>query len=65
MKVYFYIKPTEFEYLNKILKDYNNLIEPIEISFNPKNDSAMVSLSIDDFIGLSDIGCFYNQIYEL
>ena len=65
MKVYFYIKPTEFEYLNKILKDYNNLIEPIEISFNPKNDSAMVSLSIDDFIGLSDIGCFYNKIYEL
>ena len=65
MKVYFYIKPTELEYLNKILKDYNNLIEPIEISFNPKNDSAMVSILWDDFIGLSDRGCFSNQTYEL
>ena len=58
MKVYFYIKPKELEYLNKVLKDYNNLIEPIEISFNHKNDSAMVSLSIDDFIGLNDRECF-------
>jgi len=57
MKVYFYIKPTELEYLSKILKDYNNLIEPIEISFNPKNDSAMVSVLWDDFIGLSENGC--------
>ena len=66
MKVYFYIKPKELEYLSKVLKDYNNLIhhyqpmvpiEPIEISFNPKNDSAMVSLSIDDFIGLNENGC--------
>jgi len=39
------------------LKDYNNLIEPIEISFNPKNDSAMVSILWDDFIGLSENGC--------
>jgi hypothetical protein len=67
MKVYFYIKPKELEYLSKILKEkYNKYqAEPIEISFNPKNDSAMVSLSIDDFIGLSDRGCFSNQIYEL
>jgi hypothetical protein len=44
MKVYFYIRQEKLEYLNSILKDYNNLIEPIEISFNPMNDSVMVSL---------------------
>jgi hypothetical protein len=57
MKVYFYIKPKELEYLNKILKDYNNLIEPIEISFNPANDLVMVSILWGDFIGLNDNGC--------
>ena len=62
MKVYFYIKPKELEYLNKILKDYNNLIEPIEISFNPMNDSVMVSLLSDDFIGLSDRDTFATLI---
>ena len=38
MKVYFYIKPKELEYLSKILKEkYNKYqAEPIEISFNPK-----------------------------
>ena len=54
MKVYFYIKPKELEYLNKILKDYNNLKDMIEISFNPRNEAVMVSISADDFIRLSD-----------
>ena len=57
MQVYFYVRHEKLEYLNKLLKDYNNLIEPIEISFNPKNDSAMVSILWDDFIGLSENGC--------
>ena len=58
MQVYFYVRHEKLEYLNKLLKDYNNLIEPIEISFNPMNDSVMVSISIDDFIGLSDRDVF-------
>ena len=62
MKVYFYIRQEKLEYLNNILKDYNNLIEPIEISFNPMNDSVMVSLLIDDFIGLSDRDAFATLI---
>ena len=62
MKVYFYVKQEKLEYLNSILKDYNNLIEPIEISFNPMNDSVMVSLLIDDFIGLSDRDSFATLI---
>jgi|TARA_R110000782_G_scaffold1387_7_gene5426 hypothetical protein len=62
MKVYFYIRQEKLEYLNNILKDYNNLIEPIEISFNPMNDSVMVSLLSDDFIGLSDRDTFATLI---
>jgi len=62
MKVYFYIKQDKLEYLNKILKDYNNLIEPIEISFNPMSDSVMVSLLSDDFIGLIDRDTFATLI---
>lgn len=62
MKVYFYIKQDKLEYLNKILKDYNNLIEPIEISFNPMSDSVMVSLLSDDFIGLIDRDAFATLI---
>jgi hypothetical protein len=62
MKVHFYIRQEKLEYLNSILKDYNNLTEPIEISFNPMNDSVMVSLSSDDFIGLSDRDTFATLI---
>lgn len=62
MQVYFYVRHEKLEYLNKLLKDYNNLIEPIEISFNPMNDSVMVSISIDDFIGLSDRDVFATLI---
>jgi|TARA_R110002124_G_scaffold97963_1_gene243230 NRPS condensation-like uncharacterized protein len=57
MKVYFYIKPKELEYLSKVLKDYNNLKEPIKISFNPVNDLVMVSILWVDFIYLKDNGC--------
>ncbi len=62
MKVYFYVRQEKLEYLNSILKDYNNLIEPIKISFNPMSDSVMVSLLIDDFIGLSDRDTFATLI---
>ena len=62
MKVYFYVKQEKLEYLNTVLKDYNNLIEPVEVSFNPMNDAVMVSLSIDDFIGLSDRDAFATLI---
>ena len=62
MKVYFYIRQEKLKYLNSILKDYNNLIEPIEISFNPMNDSVKVSLLSDDFIGLSDRDTFATLI---
>jgi|TARA_B110000285_G_scaffold60317_1_gene69214 hypothetical protein len=62
MQVYFYVRHEKLEYLNKLLKDYNNLIEPIDISFNPMNDSVMVSISIDDFIGLSDRDVFATLI---
>ena len=57
MKVYFYIKPKELEYLSKVLKDINNLKEPIKISFNPVNDLVMVSILWVDFIYLKDNGC--------
>ncbi len=62
MKVYFYVKQEKLEYLNTVLKDYNNLIEPVEVSFNPMNDAVMVSLLIDDFIGLSDRDAFATLI---
>ena len=62
MKVYFYIKQKDIEYLTNVLKDYNNLIEPIEISFNPMSDSVMVSLLSDDFIGLIDRDTFATLI---
>lgn len=62
MKVYFYVKQEKLEYLNSILKDYNNLIEPIKISFNQMGNSVMVSLLIDDFIGLSDRDAFATLI---
>jgi len=62
MKVYFYIRQVKLEYLNNVLKDYNNLKEPIEISFNPMNDSIMVSLLADVFIGLSDREAFATLI---
>tara|TARA_B110000091_G_scaffold176173_1_gene190900 strand:- start:3380 stop:3574 length:195 start_codon:yes stop_codon:yes gene_type:complete len=62
MQVYFYVRHEKLEYLNKLLKDYNNLIEPIDISFNPMNESVMVSISIDDFIGLSDRDVFATLI---
>lgn len=62
MKVYFYVKQEELEYLNNIIKDYNTLEDPLEISFNPRLDAAMVSLSIDDFIGLSDREAFATLI---
>jgi hypothetical protein len=62
MKVYFYVKQEELEYLNNIIKDYNNLDEPLEISFNPMIGACMVSLSIDDFIGLSDRDVFNTLI---
>ena len=62
MKVYFYVKQEKLEYLNTVLKDYNNLIEPVEVSFNPMNDGVMVSLLIDDFIGLSDRDAFATLI---
>ena len=62
MKVYFYVKQEKLEYLNTVLKDYNNLIEPVEVSFNPMNGAVMVSLLIDDFIGLSDRDAFATLI---
>jgi len=62
MKVYFYIKHTDIEYLNKILKDFNNLNRMLEISFNPMNDAAMVSLSVEDFISLNDREVFATLI---
>jgi len=62
MKVYFYVRQEKLEYLNMVLKDYNNLIEPVEVSFNPMNESVMVSLLIDDFIGLSDRDAFATLI---
>jgi|TARA_B110000908_G_C10263203_1_gene461006 hypothetical protein len=62
MKVYFYIKQEELEYLNNIIKDYNTLDEPLQISFNPMIGACMVSLSIDDFIGLSDREAFATLI---
>jgi hypothetical protein len=58
MKVYFYIKQTDIEYLHNILKDYNNLKDMLEISFNPMNEAVMVSLSAEDFISLSDREAF-------
>jgi hypothetical protein len=62
MKVYFYIKQTDIEYLNNILKDYNNIKDMLEISFNPMNDAVMVSLSAEDFISLSDREAFATLI---
>lgn len=62
MKVYFYIEQENLEYLNNIIKDYNTLEEPLEISFNPRLGAVMVSLSIDDFIGLSDREAFATLI---
>jgi len=62
MKVYFYIRHEKLEYLNKVLKDYNNLEEPIKISFNYRPHSVMVSLPIDDFIGLNDRDTFHTLI---
>lgn len=62
MKVYFYVRQEELEYLNNIIKDYNTLEEPLEISFNPMIGSCMVSLSIDEFIGLSDRETFATLI---
>ena len=62
MKVYFYVKQKDLEYLNNILKDYNNLEEMLEISFNPRKDSVMVSISIDDYIRLSDLETFATLI---
>ena len=62
MKVYFYVKQDKLEYLNNIIKDFNTLEDPLEISFNPRKESAMVSLSIDDFIGLSDRDTFATLI---
>ena len=62
MKVYFYVRQEELEYLNNIIKDYNTLDEPLQISFNPMIGACMVSLSIDDFIGLSDREAFATLI---
>lgn len=62
MKVYFYIRHEKLEYLNKILKNYDNLEETIDMSFNPMQDSMMVSLSFDDFINLSDNNVFSKLI---
>jgi hypothetical protein len=62
MKVYFYIRQNKIEYLTNILKDYNNLEDMIEISFNPMTDMVMVSLTSDDFIRLSDMDTFASLI---
>jgi len=62
MKVYFYIRQNKIEYLTNILKDYNNLEDMIEISFNPMTDMVMVSLTSDDFIRLSDMDAFASLI---
>jgi hypothetical protein len=62
MKVYFYIDPLDLENLNNILRDYNNIEEPIDISFNQTPGKVMVSLSIDDYIGLTDNDTIIPQI---
>jgi len=62
MKVYFYIRQNKIEYLTNILKDYNNLEDMIDISFNPMTDMVMVSLAADDFIRLSDMDAFAGLI---
>jgi hypothetical protein len=62
MKVYFYVRQNKIEYLTKVLKDYNNLEDMIEISFNPMTDMVMVSIASDDFIRLSDMDAFAGLI---
>ena len=44
MKVYFHIADRDLEYLNKVLKDYNNLGRLLHISFKSFENSAMVSI---------------------
>lgn len=62
MKVYFHIKQSDLEYLNNILKDYNNMKDALEISFIPSLNTIMVSLSVDDFIRLQDNEVFATLI---
>lgn len=62
MKVYFHIKHSDLEYLNNILKDYNNMEDALEISFIPSLNTIMVSLSVDDFIRLQDNEVFATLI---
>jgi len=61
MKVYFYIGDRDLEYLNKILKDSNNLERALHISFNSFKNSAMVSINYDNFVHLCDSGAFIKK----
>lgn len=64
MKVYFHINEKDLEYLNKILKDSNNLEDPINISYSVADkNQLMVSVTIDDFIRLGDIDAFNTIIH--
>lgn len=57
MKVHFYIRTEDLEYLNNLLKDYDNLEEPVQIHHAPIPESVMVSISLDDYIRLDDNNC--------
>lgn len=54
MKVYLHIEKRNLEYLNKILKNYNNIVEPIVYSFTSSKSSVMVSMLYDDYVFLMD-----------
>lgn len=61
MKVYFHIADRDLEYLNKVLKDYNNLKRLLHISFKSFENSAMVSIDYDTFLYLCDNGAFVKK----
>lgn len=54
MKVYLHIEKRNLEYLSKILKNYNNIVEPIVYSFTSSKNLVMVSMSYDDYVFLMD-----------
>jgi hypothetical protein len=58
MKVYLHIEKHNLEYLNKILRNYNNIIDSIAYSFQSKEDLVMVSISYDDYLFLADHNAF-------
>jgi len=58
MKVYLNIEKHNLEYLNKILRNYNNIVDPIPYSFQTHEALVMVSISYDDYLFLADHNAF-------